>query len=69
MAAKSVRYMATIVAMLKVLCRVFPLAANTLRPRIPAENLATYDTMVTAVNAGCEMLLTVDLVGDGAGEA
>jgi len=68
MAAKTVRYMATLVSTLKILCRIFPLAATTVRPRIPAEHLEVYDEMVAAVNVGCEMLLSVDLIGDGAGE-
>lgn len=67
MATKSVRYLASLIAALKVLCKVFPLAAQTVRGKLPEESLAIYDACVTSVNAACEMLQTVDIIGDGTG--
>ena len=67
MATKSVRYLASVIAALKVLCKIFPLAAQSVRGKLPEENLAVYDACVAAVNAACEMLQTVDIIGDGAG--
>lgn len=68
MAIKTVRYMASLLAAVKLVCRIIPLAATTVRPRIPADQLATYDAGVIAIQAFCDFLHTVDLVGDNAGE-
>lgn len=62
-----IRHLATMIAALKLLCKVFPLAATTVRPRIPASNLAAYDAGVAAVNVFCELLLGIDYIGDGQG--
>lgn len=63
-----VRYMASLINALKLACKFIPLASATVRPRIPADKLATYDAGTVAVIAFCDFLQTVDLEGDGAGE-
>ena len=68
MAIKTVRYMASLLNAVKLACKFVPLAATTVRPRIPPEDLAAYDTGVAAIQAFCDFLQTVDLVGDDAGE-
>ena len=67
MAIKSIRYLGTIIGLLKALCRYLPLASQTVRTRIPAENLEDYDAGVAAVQLFCDLLLTVDYVGDNVG--
>lgn len=68
MAIIRVRYMASLIHALKLACKFIPLAASTVRTRIPSGQLATYDAGAVAVIAFCGFLETVDLEGDGAGE-
>lgn len=68
MAIKTVRYMASLLNAVKLACKFIPLANATVRPRIPPDELATYDAGVAAIEAFCTFLQSVDLVGDNAGE-
>ena len=65
MAIKTVRYFASLLNGVKLACKFVPLAALTVRPRIPAEDLATYDAGVAALQSFCTFLQTVNLEGDG----
>lgn len=67
MAIKTVRYFASLLNGVKLACKFVPLATVTVRPRIPSDQLATYDAGVAALQSFCDFLQTVDLVGDNAG--
>lgn len=66
--ATRIRYLSSVLNALKIACKFFPLAATTVRPRIPAENRAAYDSGVAATIALCELLLSTDYSDDGIGE-
>lgn len=68
MATNRIRYLASIINTLKLACRFLPLAVSTVRPRIPAEQRAQFDTGSAAVQAFCEFLQTIDYIGDDIGE-
>lgn len=60
MAFAYLRYLASILGALKLCCKLLPLASTTIRPYIPEGQLAAYDNGVTALNAFCQLLETVE---------
>lgn len=63
-APKALRYLATVIGLLKKLCKFLPLMASTVRPHVPEENLADYDIGVAACMAFCDLLQVINFTGD-----